>query len=113
MMMLKMVLALGAILMVLTIGPADDIVINGHEMRKTVNCNGNNVVVDANDSVLTLRGKCNEVKVNGSTNSITIDEVASIVLESADNTVRWKKAAKGDKPSVTDRSTGNTVTQVK
>jgi hypothetical protein len=90
-----------------------DIVINGHDLRKTVDCNGNNVIVDANDSVITLRGQCNEVKLNGSTNTITIDVVASIVLESADNTVRWKKAANGNKPKITDRSTGNKVEQVK
>ena len=94
-------------------GSAEDIVINGHDLRKTVNCNGNNVVVDANDSVLTLRGECNEVQVNGSSNTITIDVVASILLNSADNTVRWKKAAKGDKPKVVNRSTGNKVEQVK
>src|ERR1044071_8999288 len=72
-----------------------DIVIDGHDLRKTVNCNGNNVVVDANNSVLTLRGECNEIQVNGAENTITVDVVASIVLNSADNTVRWKKAAKG------------------
>ncbi len=91
----------------------EDIVIGGHDLRKTVNCNGNNVVVDANDSELFLKGQCNEVRVNGSTNKITIDVVASIVLESADNTVRWKKAAQGDKPKIVDRSTGNKVEQVK
>ena len=96
-----------------TSGTGEDIVINGHDLRKTVNCNGNNVVVDANDSDLTLRGECKEVKVNGSTNTITIDLVASIVLESADNTVRWKKAANGNKPKIVDRSTGNKVEQVK
>src|SRR5215813_1194975 len=83
---------------------ADDIVIGGHDLKKTVTCNGNNVVVDANDSTLTLKGQCNEVRVNGSTNTITIDVVASIVLDSADNKVRWKKAARGDKPKVVDRS---------
>ena len=96
-----------------TRGTGDDIVINGHDLRKTVDCKGNNVVVDANDSVITVRGECNEVQVNGSTNTITIDTVGSIVLMSADNTVRWKKALKGNKPKVTDRSTGNKVEQVK
>ena len=94
-------------------GRRGDIVINGHDLRKTVDCNGNNVVVDANDSVITMRGECNEVKVNGSTNTITIDQVASIVLDSADNTVRWKKAANGNKPKIVDKSTGNKVEQVK
>ncbi len=91
----------------------EDLVIGGHDLRKTVNCNGNNIVVNANDSELTLKGQCNEVRVNGSTNKITIDVVASIVLESADNTVRWKKAAQGDKPKIVDRSTGNKIEQVK
>lgn len=95
-----------------TSGTGKDIVISGHDLNKTVNCNGNNVVVDANDSVITLRGQCNEVQVNGSSNAITIDVVASIVLNSADNAVRWKKAAKGDKPKVVDKSTGNKVEQV-
>jgi hypothetical protein len=63
--------------------------------------------------VFTLRGQCNEVEVNGASNSITIDVVASIVLNSADNVVRWKKAARGEKPSVVDESTGNKVEQVK
>ena len=91
----------------------DDLVINGHDLKKTVDCNGRSVVVDANDSVITLRGECNELKVDGSSNTITVDSVASIVLNSADNTIRWKKAAKGDKPKVVDRSTGNKVSQVK
>jgi hypothetical protein len=95
------------------ISAGDDIEISGHDLRKTVTCNGNNVVVDANDSQLTLKGQCNEVRVNGSTNAITIDVVGSIVLESADNTVRWKKAAHGDKPKIVDRSTGNKVEQIK
>ena len=91
----------------------DDIVVGGHDLRKTVDCAGNNVVIDANYSVITIRGECNELRVNGSTNSITVNSVASIVLNSADNTVRWKKAAKGDKPKVVDKSTGNKVEQVK
>ena len=45
-----------------------DIVINGHDLHKTVDSSGNNVVVDANDSVITIRGECNELRVNGSTN---------------------------------------------
>jgi hypothetical protein len=91
----------------------ESIVVSGHHLRRTVNCNGNSVVVDANDSVLTLRGQCNEVEVNGADNTITIDVVASIVLNSADNVVRWKKAAKGDKPKVVDESSGNKVEQIK
>ena len=90
-----------------------DITISGHDLKKTVTCKGNNVVIDANDSVLTLKGECNEVQVNGSTNTITIDAVASILLNSADNTVRWKKATQGDKPKVVDKSTGNKVSQLK
>ena len=97
----------------MTGGTAGDIVINGHDLRKTVDCTGNDVVVDANDSVITIRGECNELRVNGSTNTITVNTVASIVLNSADNTVRWKKAAKGNKPTVVDKSTGNKVEQVK
>jgi hypothetical protein len=97
----------------ITHSAGEDIVIGGHDLKKTVTCKGNNVVVDANDSQLTLKGQCNEVRVNGSTNVITIDVVASIVLESADNTVRWRKAAQGDKPKIVDRSTGNKVEQVK
>ena len=92
---------------------ARDIVIKGHDLRKTVDCGGNDVVVEANDSVIIVRGECNELRVNGSTNTITVNTVASIVLNSADNTVRWKKAAKGNKPTVVDRSTGNKVEQVK
>lgn len=95
-----------------TSATGEDIVISGHDLRKTANCNGKNVVVDANDSVITLRGQCNEVEVNGGSNTITIDVVASIVLNSADNVVRWKKAAKGDKPKVVDESSGNKVEQV-
>src|SRR6185295_14804412 len=96
--MLKMVLST-AILLALSHGEAftaganvhpnttgDEIVISGHDLVKTVNCNGKNVVIDANDSTLTFRGQCNEIKVNGSTNTITLEEVATIVLESADNT---------------------------
>jgi hypothetical protein len=97
----------------MTGGTAGDIVINGHDLRKTVDCTGNDVVVEANDSIITVRGECKELRVNGSTNTITISTVASIVLNSADNTVRWKKAAKGNKPTVVDRSTGNKVEQVK
>lgn len=124
-MMMRIVLSMGLLLIFVcgnaltpsaaeAANPAgEDIVISGHDLRKTVNCNGNNVVVDANDSELILKGQCNEVRVNGSTNAITIDVVASIVLDSADNTVRWKKAARGDKPKIVDRSTGNKVEQVK
>lgn len=93
--------------------PVQDIMISGHDLHKTVDCNGKNVVIDANDSTITLRGECNEIQVNGSTNTITVDVVASIVLNSADNTVRWKKAAKGNKPKVVDKSNGNKVVQVK
>ena len=96
-----------------TTGDGKDIVVSGHDLRRTLNCNGNNVVIDANDSVLTLLGECNEVEVNGASNSITIDVVASIVVNSADNVVRWKKAAKGDKPRIVDESKGNTIEQVK
>jgi hypothetical protein len=94
-------------------GAGEDIVINGHDLRNTVDCSGNSVVVDANDSVITVRGECDELRVNGSSNTITVNVVASIVLNSADNTVRWKKAAKGNKPEVVDKSTGNKVEQIK
>ena len=111
--LLLLVLASSAVITVKATRVADDIVVNGHDLRRTFTCNGNNVVVNANDSTLSFRGECNEIQVNGSTNTINIDAVASIVLESADNTVSWKKAAKGDAPKIVDRSTGNKVTQIK
>src|SRR5262245_26499038 len=94
-------------------GKPDDIVVSGHDLRKTIDCKGNNVIVDANDSIITIRGECNELRVNGSTNTISVNVVASIVLNSADNTVRWKKAANGTKPKVVDKSSGNKVLQEK
>src|SRR5262249_5213087 len=77
------------------IGNGDDIVISGHDLRRTLDCNGKNVLVEANDSTIVLRGNCNELEVDGCCNTITVDVVDHIILNSADNTVRWKKAANG------------------
>ena len=90
----------------------EDIVIRGHHLRRTVNCKGNNVLVDANESVIILQGECNELTIDGCCNTITVDAVASIVLNSSDNKVRWKKAANGKQPKVNNDGKGNKVEQV-
>ena len=97
----------------------------------TVDCGKDDVVnINHGGGTYTIKGSCKEINlsgggvkltiesatainVNGAGNTLAVGTLGDIVINGAKNKVTYKKAAKGDKPGVTQMGTGNTVTKVK
>jgi hypothetical protein len=85
------------------------IVINGSNQVQVLDCRGRDAVIRGGGNALTLEGECNGVSVVGDSNMVELDTVASITVNGNSNAVRWKRALRGEKPTVKQSGSGNLV----
>lgn len=89
-------------------------VVNGKGRTETHACVANeDVVVNGQAHTLSLTGPCRNLVVNGQRQRITTEVAATITANGMRNTVTWKAAASGEKPSISISGLENTVTQAK
>jgi hypothetical protein len=69
------------------------------------------VFIDGNGNTITLSGECLTVALNGSSNTVMIEAVASILLNGDGNQVIWQRALTGSSPTVVRLGANNTVAQ--
>jgi hypothetical protein len=76
--------------------------------------NGQAIIVNGDQNVITLHGPCKDVHVNGARNRITTDQVQSIIANGDANQVQWRAGPKKNKtPSVSTNGNGNTVSRLR
>ena len=84
--------------------------IDGFELKRSVNCTKyNRVMINGDESNITIKGVCRQVMINGDKNKITADAAMEYVVNGTENTVNYSKFANGKRPSVIENKPGNTI----
>lgn len=92
-------------------GPS--ISIDGYEIKRSVTCTKyNRVMVNGDESTITIKGVCRQVMINGDKNKITADAAMEFVINGSENTVSYSKFANGKRLSVIENKHGNTIEKI-
>lgn len=84
--------------------------VDGYELKRSVNCSKyNRLLVNGDESVITIKGVCRQVMINGDKNKITAEAAMEFVINGSENTVSYSKYANGKRPSVIENRPGNTI----
>ncbi len=81
--------------------------------RETIECGGQSVELNVASSDVTLLGSCPHVEVNGSSNTVRIEQARLIEITGTGNTVIWERGPNGKRPSIDDSGLGNTAREGK
>ncbi|WP_375768778.1 DUF3060 domain-containing protein [Archangium gephyra] len=88
--------------------------ISGSGSQESHRCSPKTEVnISGSDNDITLTGECKRVSVNGSTNKVKVEAVATIDVTGSDNQVTWKRAVGAKKPKVNRTGSNNKVTQAR
>lgn len=88
--------------------PGPSIVINTPEDKANVVCNKfNRVMVNGGPKVVTVKGVCSQIMLNGNQHDVTAEAVTEIIFNGTENKLRYSKYANGKRPRVTDNKGGN------
>lgn len=81
-----------------------------NEPKKSLNCDKyNQVAINADRSVVTLKGTCMKVTINGDGNQITAEAAMEFAFNGTGNSVTYSKFPNGKQPIVTQNQDGNTA----
>jgi hypothetical protein len=93
--------------------PGPDIEISGVEVKKTITCHGEKVVVEGNENHVRVKGECRVIKVSGNGNVCRVDAVEKIVIDGGNNNeVEWKQALGGDEPKTKDDGNNSNIHKI-
>ena len=88
----------------ISVNPTDD--------RKAVDCNKyNRLKINGDRKVITVRGICKQVMVNGDNNQVMGTGFAELVLNGHENYVEYTKFANGKRPTIIDNGQGNSISK--
>lgn len=91
----------------------DRISINADSQTKTAACpEFNSILINGNSNMITIKGPCRQVMVNGDNNEINADAAMEVVFNGSGNTVKYTRFPNGKRPSVTENQAGNQVEKV-
>jgi hypothetical protein len=87
--------------------------VNGYDQKKSVACTKlDRVMVSGGRSVVTIKGACRQIMINGDGNQIIGDAAIEIVVNGDDNTVSYSRYVNGKRPVIKDNAAGNTIEKV-
>jgi hypothetical protein len=87
--------------------------VNRPKDKTSLNCNKyDRVMVNAVDTVITIKGACSQIMINGDRNDVTAEAVMSIIYNGTENKVRYSKYGNGKRPMITENKPGNTTEKV-
>ena len=92
-------------------GPS--LTVNDPKDKMNLVCNKyNRVMVNGGDKVVTVKGACSQIMLNGDRNDVTAEAVMEIIFNGTENKVRYSRYGNGKRPIVTDNKGGNVSEKV-
>ena len=89
------------------------ITVDGPNEKKSVACTKyNRVMVNSNDNVVTIKGACKQIMINGNRNDVTAEALAEIVVNGSENNVKYSRFANGKRPTIKENRSGNIIEKV-
>lgn len=87
--------------------------VNGYDQKKTVACTKlNGVMVSGGRNVITIKGPCRQIMINGDANQVTSDAAIEIVLNGTKNTIKYSRYVNGRRPMIKENGAGNNIEKV-
>lgn len=87
--------------------------INKSGEKKTVACDKyNQVMINNSETVVTIKGACRQLMINGNNNDVTAQALMSVVFNGEGNKVKYSKYANGKRPTITQNKSGNTTEKI-
>ena len=87
--------------------------VNTKSDRKNLVCDKyNRVMLNGGEKVVTIKGVCSQIMMNGNNNDVTAEAVMEIVFNGSGNNLRYSRYGNGKRPVVTDNSGGNVAEKV-
>lgn len=81
--------------------------------KKRVVCDKyNQVMVNNDETIVTIDGVCRQIMINGNRNDVTAKAATEIVFNGSENTVRYSHYANGKRPLISDNKDGNTAEKI-
>jgi hypothetical protein len=71
----------------------------------------NRVMISGSPKVVTIKGICSQLMLNGREHEVTIEAVTEIVFNGSENKVHYARYANGKRPIVTSNSRGENLTE--
>ena len=91
----------------------DTISTHGLKGKETVACTKfNRVMINSSDKVVTIKGACQQIMINGHRNKITADAATEFVLNGSENNVTYARYVNGKRPTITENRPGNVIEKV-
>ena len=72
----------------------------------------NRVMLNGAAKVVTVKGACSQIMLNGNQHDVTAEAVSEIVFNGSENKVRYSRYANGKRPVITDNKGGNIAEKV-
>ena len=84
--------------------------VNKPEEGKRVRCDKyNRVLVNGHGKEVNIQGACKQLMVNGNRNQVKAASATEIIVNGDGNTVEYSKFVNGNRPSITDNGSGNSI----
>jgi len=91
----------------------DMVTVNGYDQKKSVACSKfNQVMISGAKNVVTIKGACRQISVNGDDNQIISDGALEFVLNGGKNTVGYSRYVNGKRPITKDNGEGNSIEKI-
>ena len=89
------------------------IFVDGDKQNKSAACTKfDRIMVNGNRSLITIKGACRQIMINGDANTITAAAALEYVFNGSDNTVKYSRFVNGKQPTVTENKAGNVVEKI-
>ncbi len=86
---------------------------NKPKETKTVTCDKyNQVMINNSDNIITIKGACSQIMVNGARNTVNAEATMVVVFNGVENKLTYSKFANGKRPLITDNKSGNTAEKI-
>jgi hypothetical protein len=88
----------------------DILTVNGDGLKKALDCTKyNQVMINGNSTVSTIKGACRRITVNGDGNQVTADAVMELVFNGTENKITYSRFPNGKQPSLIENQKGNVI----
>ena len=93
--------------------PGETISVAGSDLKRSISCpKFNRVMINGSRNVVTAKGACKNIMVNGDGNQINSEAAVEFVLNGESNTVNYSRFVNGKRPIVSDNAGGNVIEKV-
>lgn len=87
--------------------------VNGYKQTIPAVCKAfERLRINGNENIITVKGPCRQIMLNGDRNKVTADAATEFVLNGTNNAITYSRYVNGKRPIINDNADGNTVEKI-